>query len=83
MAGIIVLFRCGHQGTLSPKAATPTCTQCGASGVARVLSAPMPRFTGHGSGPLLTPKNLKPKKVNLAPDGPLKEKPKARDEATS
>lgn len=62
---IRVRFRCGHAHEVSEKG-VPRCIVCGESKVARVLHAPLPRITGHGSGPLVQSAALEPMPVSLA-----------------
>lgn len=79
---VTVLFApCGHVVNVNPDKGAPRCPQDGNTRVARVLKAPLPRIVGHGSGPLVESRSLDAVKVNLAPDGPIKAKPKTRDEA--
>lgn len=76
-----LLFRCGHVNQVNPdKVASPACLRCGETRIARTVKAPPPRIVGHGRGPLVTAARLEAIPVKLAPAGPLRLKPRTKDE---
>lgn len=61
-----VRFVCGHSVSVdAAKAHSPVCA-CGEQRVARVLDAPLPRFRGVASGPLVEQANLPAVPVSFA-----------------
>jgi hypothetical protein len=75
MTHLTILFRCGHRASIDvDKMPSPVCGLCGDRQVARVLDAPVPRFTGVAVGPHVTTQALEAVAVSLA-ESPLRLKP--------